>query len=188
MMTNVWDIGKANLTNSFSLPAAIQHIHRCIKYNSRSPQQCQKEHLCIASFAHSWISPRPTMWHIWDFCFNAETHYHSFHYKTFHCLVHRPHTYILSKLKQSLIVPISKSNSNKGIFGWLKTNVPFELSKLLGRHTYTILAKYNIIIAHHRCMSNSQWGVLCMQINWNNYHEYFPVTWGREDLWCSFLF
>ena len=64
--------------------------------------------------------------------------------KVFISLVHWPP----NKWKQGLIVPISKSNNNKGILGdWRPMFLVSELIKLLERHAYKTVSKY--VSAHH---------------------------------------
>ena len=157
------DIGKADLLNSF-FSSCYNLSHSPLvpsEYqNSQSPQECPEEILCNEEEVYQLLSSLDVTKANGPDGISARAMKHTATSitpsitKLFNLSLRTGQ--IPSEWKQSLVVPIPKSKSNKGSpNNYRPISLLSVLSKLLERHVDKILAEH---LCTHHPLSNSQWG------------------------------
>ena len=157
------DIGKANLLNSF-FSSCYNLSHSPLVpseyHNFQSPQECPEEFLCNEEEVYRLLSTLDVTKANGPDEISARMLKHTATSITplitnlFNLSLRTGH--IPSEWKQSLVVPIPKSNNNKGSpTNYRPISLLSVLSKLLERHVHKILTEH---LCTHHPLSNSQWG------------------------------
>jgi len=153
------DIGKANLLNSF-FSSCYNLSHSEYHHNLQPPHECPEELLCNEEEVYQLLSSLDVTKANGPDGISARMLKHTAASitpsitKLFNlslCTGHVP-----SEWKQSLVVPIPKSNNNKDLpNNYRPISLLSVLSKLLERHVHKLLADH---LSTHHPLSNSQWG------------------------------